>query len=355
VTRGDRVALGGAVAAILAGSWRPDPEAASFDRETLAAITPLLIRSGAAALAWRRVAPAADDAPEALELKRQALVQRVHARTLERDLEEIVGTLRAGGVEPVVVKGWAAARLYPERGSRPYGDVDLFVRPAERARAEETLEHAGRIDVDFDHEEANGTGAHAIDRLFERSCEVPLGAVRVRVLCPEDHVRLVCHHAMRSYLWRPLWLCDAAVAIESRPRGFDWDLCLGGDRRAADWVAHTIGLACVLLGVSPDGLPIPRGARRPPRWLVRSVLDLWGAGLEKNHDPTTRSTTPMRELLSNRSALIAGLRERWPTPLETVIDAGRPIPRNGGRLRLAMSIAVRGARFAASRGLTRPS
>jgi len=29
------------------------------------------------------------------------------------------------GVEPILGKGWAIARLYPERGMRPYGDIDL--------------------------------------------------------------------------------------------------------------------------------------------------------------------------------------------------------------------------------------
>ena len=47
------------------------------------------------------------------------------------------------GVEPLVLKGWAAARLYGEPGLRPYGDLDLCVLPSEEAAARTALQAPG--------------------------------------------------------------------------------------------------------------------------------------------------------------------------------------------------------------------
>ena len=34
-------------------------------------------------------------------------------------------------MKPLLAKGWAVARLYPEPGLRPYGDTDLYLRSEE--------------------------------------------------------------------------------------------------------------------------------------------------------------------------------------------------------------------------------
>jgi hypothetical protein len=47
----------------------------------------------------------------------------MHASSLTR----VVTRLREGGVEPVLVKGPSIARLYPERGLRPFEDLDFCV------------------------------------------------------------------------------------------------------------------------------------------------------------------------------------------------------------------------------------
>lgn len=68
------------------------------------------------------------------------------ARTLalDRVAVEAVGALRAEGIEPLLVKGPALARLLYDQGElRPYGDVDLLVGPGHFERALAILQGRG--------------------------------------------------------------------------------------------------------------------------------------------------------------------------------------------------------------------
>src|SRR5262249_5230360 len=155
------------------------------------------------------------------------------------------------GIEPLLFKGWAIARLYPEPGLRASGDIDLCVRPEEYAAALAALrdvpEAAGRLDIHRGfsprHLGFSLLNDRTLDALYEREEWVSLGDTRVRILSPEEHLRFLCLHLLGHGGWRALWLCDVAVALESRPSTFDWDRCLSGDRRRSDWVACTLGLA----------------------------------------------------------------------------------------------------------------
>jgi hypothetical protein len=62
-------------------------------------------------------------------------------------LIEVASALRAGGIEPVLLKGPAIARwLYAEDPSaRPYVDVDLLVAPGDRAKASAVLVGLGYV------------------------------------------------------------------------------------------------------------------------------------------------------------------------------------------------------------------
>ena len=62
-------------------------------------------------------------------------------------LARIVRAMRAEGVEPVVIKGLHTGAVYfPDPGTRPAADIDLLVRPADRAQAVEALGKAGFVE-----------------------------------------------------------------------------------------------------------------------------------------------------------------------------------------------------------------
>src|SRR5918998_1141904 len=132
-------------------------------------------------------------------------------------------------------KGRAAARLYPEPGLRPSGDVDVCVRPSQLERAASALEDA-RTCVDL-HAGLGREEPRDFDELYERADAFRLGETLVRAPGAEDHLRLLCLHMLRHGAWRPVWLCDVAAAVESRPVSFDWARFVGQDRRRERWLA----------------------------------------------------------------------------------------------------------------------
>jgi hypothetical protein len=156
--------LGLLVARLLAGAWRDRSSSVREDGTAvegsesqiqrpisaaeLTEITPLLCRSGAGALAWWQIrdTPLRDtDAGRELHevYRRFRLLALLH----EREFAPVFSLLHDEGIEAVLVKGWSIARRYPERGLRPYGDIDLCVAPDQFERAERVLAGLPNIDL----------------------------------------------------------------------------------------------------------------------------------------------------------------------------------------------------------------
>jgi hypothetical protein len=228
--------------------------------------------------------------------------------------------MRSAGIEPILIKGWAIARLYPESGMRPYGDIDLAVSAGQYAEALNLRNspEGKRYPIDV-HRGTRKVDDLSFDELLTRSELVKLGEEDVRIPCPEDHLRILCLHLLRHGAYRPLWLCDIAVAVESRPQGFDWDRCLGSNSRRADSIACTIGLASQLLGADVEGTPVAKRAKKLPSWLVPAVLKQW-----ESPGPPTRYYAPMKAYLKNPSGLLKAFRDRWPNSIEATTSVNGP-------------------------------
>src|SRR5262245_4037247 len=122
---------GNYVAEAVAGAWRVAPESLRLSLGELREIAPLLLRTGTAALAWRRIESSFDHpfTGSLLELRaahRQALIT---AAVHEINTRDIFKRARVAGIEAILFKGRALARLYPDPGLRSFGDIDLWVRP----------------------------------------------------------------------------------------------------------------------------------------------------------------------------------------------------------------------------------
>src|SRR5262249_52114635 len=160
--------------------------------------------------------------------------QVLQAALQEREIEEIFSLLRSAGVEPILIKGWAIARSYAGQGLRPAGDIDLLIGPGQKTAATRILEGrpGARFNIDFRHKEFEGLAPGRVEGLWERSLVVERG---IRILGAEDHLAFLCLHMLRHGAWRPLWMCDIAAELESRPDGFNWKVCLGR-RRQSGWI-----------------------------------------------------------------------------------------------------------------------
>jgi hypothetical protein len=287
---------------------------------------PLLLASGAASLAWWRVRRSEfRTAPAALDLQDAYRLDALQAILHEREIVEALALLRSAGVEPILVKGWAAARLYPESGLRPYGDIDLCCRPDQIDDAAAALRRVKKPKYYLNlHRGFASLDELRWEELYARSQVVPLGEEKVRILAPEDHLRLLCVDLLRRGAWRPLWLCDIAVAMETRPADFDWDRCLTRNLRVADWVSCAIRLAHRVLNVPVDDTPVAARAKRLPRWLFRQVMRNWSAPFPDLYPPQSYGG-PLIVYIRARTRLLYALRKRWPDPIEATITVRGPL------------------------------
>jgi len=292
---------------------------------------PLLLGTGCGALVWRRIARSdAAALPEARPYRDAHRFQAARAPAERVAIGAVVRAVRETGAEPLVVKGWATARHYPEIGLRPFGDLDLVVPHGRRDAVERALLERRRATaalalapVDI-HDSLGDLADRSLDELRARATSEPLGdpaGTQVLVLSSEDHLRLLSLHLLRHGAWRPLWLCDVAVLLEKRGDALDWDRCLRGTREDARRVALVAGLAHHLLGAAlPAALPRAAAlhARRVPRWLLVATVRQWGRRYDRYTDDAM--------LAAGRSPrrLLAAARRRWPNAIEATVSVGAP-------------------------------
>jgi hypothetical protein len=303
-SEGSDLEKGRRVAAVIAGAWRSPPPALSIPATELEAIAPALLASGVAGLAWRRLGTSCDPSTGAARRLQEAYgFYALLARLLEDQVADTILTLRAAGVDPILIKGWTVAREYPDAALRPYRDIDLCVRPSEHARAVAALRARGPWYPVEVKSSIPDLPDRTLEEVFERTRLLRLRDVEVRALSREDHFRCLCLHALRHGVSRPPWLADIALLLEGADAGFDWSVCLAGEPRRTHWVATAIQLAVELLDCRPLSLPESAATKLPP-WVRASVLREWG-------DP--------RPIPSSDRSVLEALQYRWPTPVHATV------------------------------------
>ncbi len=313
---------GSAVATVLAGAWRDKPPRLEATTAGLAAIVPRLVESGTAALGWWRIHQAGGEQAFSglAQLRATYLRYAVHAAEHESEIVDVFNALRSSGVEPILLKGWAIGRSYPEIGLRPSGDIDLCISPDQYAKAKAVLRTRppSVYSVDLDHDITTRFSALTFEELYLRSQLVNLDGAEIRVPGAEDHLRILCLHMLKDGAWRPLWLCDVAAALESRPQRFDWNRCLGNNETQADWVLCSLALAGRLLGAETRATPAHGRLKTLPDWLVRSVLKRWNAPAPPNLPLFVEQVGQHWWKIDTLRAI----RQRWPNPIQATVDAG---------------------------------
>ena len=306
---------------ILARFWCDSRPPVELSDEELTSLTPLLIKTGAGALGWWQIRDSVPSShPSASELHQSYRFHTIQAAVRLDRIKRLFRHLRTADLDALLVKGWAVARLYPQPGLRPYIDLDLVLRPEDFLVWKELQAHLSDGDYLIDpHRGFDKLDDLSTDELYGRSKLVNVDDVQIRVLCDEDHLRVICLHMLRHGALRPLWLCDIAALLASRSEDFDWDRCLGKNRRRSDWIACSIGLAHQLLGVDVTGTPVERRARNLPKWLVPAILKQWEAPY-----PPWRYHEPMEIYLRKPMGLFRGLKNRWPNPIEATSSVNGP-------------------------------
>jgi hypothetical protein len=345
--------VGRLIAQTLAGAWRALPPRLEIESAGLSSITPQLLGTGVAGLIWRRVRDShLKDTPAAAELRGHYERNAVLALIQRRGIESIICALNSAGIESILVKGLAAARLYGDEGLRPYVDVDVCVPLRQVAAAEFVLRRLSDSGVTVDlHRQFATLGGGDWEAIYSRSQLINLGDIEVRIPSAEDHLRILSIHMLREGAWRPLWLCDVAAAVEARAADFDWNICVGPSRQTSNWINCGLKLAHELIGANISSTPAAVDSKPLPQWMTGTVLKEWGATAPFM---TLRHQSPMSTHLRSPATLVSGFRHRWPNAIEaTVVSRGlfNDLPRFPFQLTAYM---MRGAHFALGLSRTLP-
>jgi hypothetical protein len=309
---------GNLIACLLTGAWRQNPDPLSLSPEQLSIAAPLLLSTGAAALAWTRIGRFDVTTNDLAALREGYRKHLIDAAVHELEIIDLFQRVRAAGIEPLLFKGWALARRYPDAGLRPYGDLDLWVRSQELELLYRTLAAYDYSYCVEPHITFYPQYERSFDEVMSKSQLVSLHGAQIRVPGDEDHLRFICLHFLFHGGWRPLWLCDVALMVESADSGFDWDRCLRGNRKYADWVACVVGLAHQLLGADVTGTPVAKRAKSLPRWLTNAVIRQWEKGPGMSFAENFSFSLPRR--LLKPAALATSFREHWRNPIQASVE-----------------------------------
>jgi hypothetical protein len=175
-----------------------------------------------------------DAIPEALRqrLRAAALWERRRLHRIGEILLEVLESLAAAGVQPLLTGGLAVAlTAYAQPHLRHCHDIDLLVSPDERSTAVAALTNAGfwRGEAAFLHQNGLPVRLHEtlltapFYRLPEtsmrwRACTVAFAGHEVRVLRPCDNLlHLLARVAVGNVRSAPQWAADAMVLQRHAP------------------------------------------------------------------------------------------------------------------------------------------
>jgi hypothetical protein len=157
-------------------------------------------------------------------LSRWQILQRL---VQEKQIAEAFRLFRKNGIEPILIKGWSAARFYPLPEQRLSSDLDLAVGKVDFEKAEHILASGKFAHLTIDlHRELRHLDSLDWDKLFERSKLIPIGTEKIRVLCDEDNLRVLCIHWLNDGGFHRKRLWDLYWAVKNRGPEFEWDKCL---------------------------------------------------------------------------------------------------------------------------------
>lgn len=247
---------------------------------------------------------------------------RLQYKVFESRIEKIFQLLDSEKIDSILIKGWAAAQNYSAPHTRRFVDIDLMVAPEiyEKARSlVENLPEGGYVDL---HRGARHLDERSFEDLWDNSLRRKIGKTLIRVLRPEDHLRILCVHWLNDGGADRERLKDLYWAIVNRPPDFDWQRLLDNEnpfRRR--WIVCALGAACRFLDFKIEDSPISAEVENLPEWFVRAVEAEWASG---------ERLQPLRSVRGDRRAFWRQIKKRLPpNPIQATIETEGDL--DGGR------------------------
>jgi hypothetical protein len=210
-------------------------------------------------------------------------------RTQEVRVLRAFRLFRENGIEPILIKGLAASAYYPPNVPRLAVDIDLAVPSADyEAGVRIALENSSEgLAIDL-HRELRHLDVVPWPDLFEHSELINIGNDVIRVLCREDHLRVLCVHWLTDGGSSKERLWDIYYGVENRPANFNWSRFLDmADDRRRRWLLCTLGITQNYLDLDLSGTPAEKASSGLPRWFTETVEREWSSEMRQMPLETT--------------------------------------------------------------------
>lgn len=242
-------------------------------------------------------------------------------KVFESRIEKIFRVLDAENLNPILIKGWAAAQNYPSPHLRRFVDIDLIIAPEDYTKALSLVEEIAESSYIDWHLGARHLDERSFEDLLGNTTQRAIGQTPIRVLSAEDHLRILCVHwlndggADRERLWDLYW------AITRRPHDFDWHRLLESKNPSRRrWIVCALGAACRFLNLKLENSPISTEVEQLPKWFVKVIQAEWESGIRLQ---------PLSHVKNNRKAFWQQIKKRVPpNPIQATIEMGGDLDGN---------------------------
>ncbi len=238
----------------------------------------------------------------------------LRTKIYEEKIKAAFKLFRTNAIEPILIKGWAAAKEYPEKYQRIFSDIDLCVSPDDYERSLKIVagQEAKALNIDL-HCGLRHLDTLEWEDLFENSVSELLDDVEVRILRPEDHLRVLCVHWLNDGGAYKERLLDICYLLENHASSFDWNRCFGKiSRNRREWIIKTIAVAHKYYDFDVSELPFAGETKSMPGWFTKTLEREWASETK---------LLPLHTLLLDRSELWKQIKKRFPpNAIEATIE-----------------------------------
>jgi len=244
--------------------------------------------------------------------KFQNLIFQMHLKNVEK----VYAAFEESGISPVLIKGLAAAINYPKPFQRIFSDIDLAVGPDSFDRAAQVISN-NKFNVDL-HKGLRHLDVLNWENLYENSRLTDVFGITIRILRPEDHLRVLCTHwltdggADRTRLW------DIYFALKNNSATFSWDRFFNPvDDKRKEWLAVVLSAVSYYLGLELQDIRNPMPLSPPPVWIRTEIEKEWTSDIR---------LTPLQNTGWNHRELLPQLGKRFPpNVLQAIVETGSRI------------------------------
>jgi hypothetical protein len=311
----------------------------TVDWERVLALVTVNKAAGALDSALTRLADVAVPAAPREQIRRQRMVSDFHSAYLRQRLLQTLTAFRSNGVDVLLLKGAAlGAVVYESAAARPMADIDLLIRPQQRAAAGAALGISEwkaeldpvRADLYTEHHhlppflDARGSGhrlevhvapfpppnpfASVDESMWEQALPAPSEFSGAMVPSRAHMLVYACvHFAWSHMITRGAWRTFRDIEALS-DAGVDWQEVVA---TARSWKAEsscywTLRLAHTLSRVGAVAAPVLASLRPPMPRLVEQILERHFVAQVVPGERATCPSTKAVELLWE-----AAIRPRW--------------------------------------------